>query len=187
MTAREYFTKNHEELRKEGEKWMKDTASSYSVVAALIVTMTFAAGFIVPGVTNESMRTLSRKKWFLVFLISDSLSLFSSTTSVIMSLGILTSRYYEEAFLTSLPTKLILGMSALFLSIATMMLCFCAALYEMLQGQLWILIPIILLAIVPVCLFIKLQFPLLVEIFKSTYGSGIGIAPKIYKKRWFFC
>ena len=46
---RELFTESHKELVKEGEKWMKGTASSCTVVAALIVTIMFAAAITVPG------------------------------------------------------------------------------------------------------------------------------------------
>ncbi|CAN6708080.1 unnamed protein product [Malus baccata var. baccata] len=49
MTPRELFTKVHKDLVKEGEKAMKDTATSCTVVGALIVTIMFAAAFTVPG------------------------------------------------------------------------------------------------------------------------------------------
>ncbi|PON71154.1 PGG domain containing protein [Parasponia andersonii] len=175
MTPREFFTENHKELAKDGEKWMKETAANCTFVAALIVTIMFAAAFMVPGGNDQEnkLTTISHEKWFLLFIISDAISLFSSTTSVLMFLGILTSRYYEDAFLRSLPTKLIIGLSTLFFSIATMMISFCSALYVMMQGQQCILIPVILLASVPVTLFVSLQFPLLVEIFVSTFGSGM--------------
>ncbi|XLR44892.1 hypothetical protein HN51_028994, partial [Arachis hypogaea] len=45
MTARKVFTTEHKDLVKEGEKWIKETASSCSVVAALVATITFAAAF----------------------------------------------------------------------------------------------------------------------------------------------
>jgi ABC-type arginine/histidine transport system permease subunit len=90
-----------------------------------------------------------------------------------MILGILTSRYAEQDFLRSLPTKLIIGLSTLFISIATMMVAFCAALIILLDGKLQIVMPIVFLSGIPVTLFMLLQFPLLVEIFFSTYGPGI--------------
>ncbi|KAM1164640.1 hypothetical protein ACFX13_024760 [Malus domestica] len=49
MTPRELFTKGHKDLVKEGEKAMKDTATSCTVVGALIVTIMFAAASTVPG------------------------------------------------------------------------------------------------------------------------------------------
>lgn len=53
MTPAQQFTRDHRELVIEGEKWMKETASSCTVVGALIVTMTFAAAFTVPGGTDQ--------------------------------------------------------------------------------------------------------------------------------------
>ncbi|CAL8118464.1 unnamed protein product [Prunus armeniaca] len=175
MRPHELFTQNHNKLKEEGEKWMKDTATSCTVVGALTITIMFAAAFTVPGGNNggTGFPLFLDEKMFMVFIVSDAISLFSSTTSVLMFLGILTSRYAEDDFLKSLPTKMIIGLSTLLISIASMMVAFCSALFLMLHERLWIVIPIIFLASVPVTLFIWMQFPLLVEIFISTYGGGI--------------
>ncbi|KAL6289311.1 hypothetical protein ACE6H2_006821 [Prunus campanulata] len=175
MTPRELFTKNHKELVKEGERWMKETATSCTVVGALIITIMFAATFTIPGGNNgqTGFPIFLHKKLFMAFIVSDAISLFSSTTSVLMFLGILTSRYAEDDFLKSLPTKMIIGLSTLFISIATMMVAFSSALFIMIHEQSWIVIPVIFLASVPVTLFIWMQFPLLVEMYISTYGGGI--------------
>ncbi|KAI5343873.1 hypothetical protein L3X38_011749 [Prunus dulcis] len=175
LTPRALFTKNHKELVKEGERWMKETATSCTVVGALIITIMFASAFTVPGGNNgeTGIPIFLEKKLFMVFIISDAISLFSSTTSVLMFLGILTSRYAENDFLKSLPTKMIIGLSTLFISIAAMMVAFSSGLFIMIHEQSWIVIPIIFLASVPVTLFIWMQFPLLIEIFISTYGRGI--------------
>jgi hypothetical protein len=176
-TPRELFTESHKELMKEGEKWMKSTATSCTVVGALIVTIMFAAAFTVPGGNNQNtgFPMFLKDKLFMLFIISDSISLFSSSTSVLMFLGILTSRYLEEDFLKSLPSKMIIGLSTLFFSIATMMIAFSAALLIMLREYSWIFIPAICLASVPVTLFIWMQFPLLVEMAISTFGPGVSI------------
>ena len=173
MTPAQQFTKDHKELGLAGEKWMKDTATSCTVVGALIVTIMFAAAFTVPGGTdqNTGFPMFLHKKIFMLFILSDAISLFSSTTSVLMFLGILTSRYAEEDFLKSLPKKMIIGLSTLFLSIATMMIAFCLALLVMLEQKSWIFIPIVSLSSIPVTLFVLMQFPLLVEIYVSTYGA----------------
>ncbi|KAL6287555.1 hypothetical protein ACE6H2_011945 [Prunus campanulata] len=175
MIAREVFTKNHKELMKEGEESMKGTATSCTVVGALIVTIMFAAAFTVPGGSNQDtgFPIFLRNKFFRVFLISDSISLFSSTTSVMIFLGILTSRYAEDDFLRSLPTKMLLGLFTLFLSIAAMMVAFSSTLFIMLEGESWVSIPIILLAGVPIASFVWMQFPLFLDIFMFTYGRGI--------------
>ncbi|XP_028963754.1 uncharacterized protein [Malus domestica] len=174
MTPREVFTDNHKEMGKEAERSMKETATSCTVVGALIVTIMFAAAFTVPGGNDEKtgLPKFITKKVFRAFIVSDAISLFSSTTSVIMFLGILTSRYSEDDFLKSLPTKMIIGLFTLFLSITNMMIVFSCALYIMLDGKLSVLIPNILLASVPVTSFIWMQFPLLVELFNSTFGRA---------------
>ncbi|KAL9365705.1 hypothetical protein Peur_043578 [Populus x canadensis] len=184
QTAREIFTYDHKDLVVKGEQWMKEAATSCTVVGALIITIMFAAAFTVPGgnVQETGYPVFKDEKSFTVFIVADAISLFSSSTSVLMFLGILTSRYAEEDFLRSLPTKLIIGLSMLFFSIAAMMVTFCAALIIMLDGRLQVIIPIVLLASIPVTLFMLLQFPLLVEIFVSTYGPGIFNRKM---KRWY--
>ncbi|XP_034208371.1 ankyrin repeat-containing protein NPR4-like [Prunus dulcis] len=175
MTARDLFTKNHKELAKEGERSMKEIATSCTVVGALIITIMFTAAFTVPGGNNGNTGKplFLNEKLFKVFIVSDALSLFSSTTSVMTFLGVLTSRYAEADFLKSLPTKMIIGLFTLFFSIATMMVAFVSTLFIMLGENSWIVIPVILLASAPVVSFAWMQFPLLVEIFISTYGAGI--------------
>ncbi|KAB5544035.1 hypothetical protein DKX38_012147 [Salix brachista] len=175
QTSRELFTHEHKDLLVKGEQWMKQAATSCTVVGALIITIMFNAAFNVPGgnIQQTGYPVFKDKKSFTVFIVADAISFFSSSTSVLMFLGILTSRYAEEDFLKSLPTKLILGLSTLFLSIAAMMVTFCTALIIMLNGRLEIIIPVVLLASIPVTFFMLLQFPLLVEIFVSTYGPGI--------------
>ncbi|XP_022748045.1 ankyrin repeat-containing protein ITN1-like [Durio zibethinus] len=174
-TPYEAFDQSHANLIKEGEKWMKDIAQSSTIVGTLIITIMFAALFTVPGGYNQDtgIPLLLSKKLFKLFIISDAISLFASSTSVLIFVGILTSRYSKDDFLTSLPKKLIIGLSALFISIATMMVAFSSTVIILLKGQLEIVIPIVLLATIPICLFVWLQFPLLVTITMSTYGPGI--------------
>ncbi|GLU19388.1 hypothetical protein SLE2022_356430 [Rubroshorea leprosula] len=174
------FTKSHKKLAKQGEEWMKATASSSSVVGSLIITVMFAAIFTVPGGNKQDtgFPIFLGTKSFMVFLISDAISLFTVSMSVLMFLGILTSRYAEEDFYKALPQKLILGLSALFISIVTMMITFSSALIIMLQGRWSVILPIVMLAALPVTPFMFLQFPLLVEIFISTYIPGILVKTK---------
>ncbi|KAF8376997.1 hypothetical protein HHK36_030369 [Tetracentron sinense] len=175
-TAQVLFTEEHKDLVKEGEKWMKDTATSCMLVATLVATIVFAAAFTIPG-GNDNGRGIPiflKYNSFKVFIVSDALALFSAATSVLMFLSILTSRYGEEDFLKSLPTKIIIGLAFLFFSIATMMIAFSAALSIILsESWAWASFPIALIACFPVTLFALLQFPLFLEIVHSTYGSGI--------------
>ncbi|KAF2295816.1 hypothetical protein GH714_034125 [Hevea brasiliensis] len=174
-TPSQLFTNSHKQLMEEAEKWIKGIAKSCSVVGALIITIMFTAAFTVPGgnIQDSGYPIFLHKKAFKVFVTADAISLFAACTSVLMFLGVLTSRYAEEDFLKSLPKKLIIGLSTLFFSIAAMMIAFCATLIIMLDGDLKLVIPTILSASVPVTVFIFLQFPLLVEIFVSTYRPGM--------------
>nr|XP_043638502.1 uncharacterized protein LOC122609531 [Erigeron canadensis] len=47
------FTSQHKNLVIEGEKWMKATAKSYTITAALIITVVFAAAITVPGGNDD--------------------------------------------------------------------------------------------------------------------------------------
>lgn len=175
------FTEEHKSLVREGEKWMKDTASSCMVVATLIATVMFAAAFTVPGGNNNNTGTpfFITERSFIVFAISDALALFSSATSILMFLSILTSRYAEEDFLDLLPKRLIIGLATLFISIGTMMVAFCGALFIVLgHGLVWIAIPMALVAGIPVTVFALLQFPLFVDMISHTYRSTTVFRPR---------
>ena len=95
LTSQELFTKNHKDMRKDGEQWMKDTSISCTMVGALIVTIMFAVVFTVPkgNDQNNGFPIFLNKKLFMAFIVSNALSLFSSSTSVLMFLEILTSCY----------------------------------------------------------------------------------------------
>ncbi|XVE70706.1 hypothetical protein DITRI_Ditri10aG0092300 [Diplodiscus trichospermus] len=102
-TTRMVFTEDNKELVTEGEKWMKDTANSCSVVAALRATVVFAAAITVPRWQQWRPRI---------------------PTAILMFLSILTARYAEDDFLQALPKRLIMGLLTLFISITTMMIAF---------------------------------------------------------------
>ncbi|KAJ4718651.1 Ankyrin repeat [Melia azedarach] len=174
-TPRELFSEEHEKLIDKGEKWMKDNASSCALVASLIITVVFASAFALPGGNNpDGIPNFLHKLPFKIFVVSDALSLFSATTSLLMFLGILTSRYSEEDFLVSLPVKLIIGLITLFISIASMTVAFGATIYIVLsQAWKWVTIPIALIGCIPVTLFARLQFALLLQTYSSTFAPTI--------------
>ncbi|KAJ8444787.1 hypothetical protein Cgig2_032112 [Carnegiea gigantea] len=171
-TPKMVFRDAHQKLMKDGAQWMKTTATSCTVAAALIATVAFAAVIHAPeGNNREDPVTLSA---FGVFAVTDAVSLFSSVTAILMFLSILTSRYSQEDFLYALPRGLIFGLSMLFISILTMMAAFAAAIILVFgRVKAVILIPLGGLAVLPVSLFVIL--PLLYQITMSTYG---GIFPK---------
>ncbi|KAL7596594.1 hypothetical protein Lser_V15G29566 [Lactuca serriola] len=183
QTPRMVFTDKHKDLLREGQEWMKDTASSCTVVAALTVTMAFAAAFTVPGGNQDNGKPLFLDEGvFMLFIVSDAIALFSSTTSVLMFLGILTSRYAEGDFLYALPKRMTIGLVSLFLSLVAAMIAFSATITLVVRDKVtWIAAPVVIATSIPACLFALLQFPLLVELVYSTYG------PSVFRKqndRW---
>ncbi|XP_059665945.1 uncharacterized protein LOC132311836 [Cornus florida] len=170
------FSETHADLMKEGEKWLKDTANSCTIVAALVVTIVFAAAITVPGGSDDKsgFPILFKDKAFIIFMISDALALFSSASSLLMFLSILTSRYAEIDFLYSLPKRLIYGLITLFVAIVSMMVAFGVTIHLIFgQKTTWILAPVSVFSTIPVILFASWQFPLLQDMIKSTYGEGI--------------
>ncbi|KAK3438717.1 hypothetical protein EUGRSUZ_C03504 [Eucalyptus grandis] len=156
------FVEEHKELRQNGEKWMKDTANSCMLVSTLIGTVLFIAAFTMPGGNNgiTGVPLLLGQDSLLLFPISDGLGLFSSMIAILLFLAILTSRYETQDFLELLPKKIIFGLCFLFLSLAFMLVAFAATLAIVLNKRLaWVVIPITLLASLPVALFVLLQLP----------------------------
>ncbi|KAL8478343.1 hypothetical protein ACS0TY_030304 [Phlomoides rotata] len=174
-TPRMIFTEEHKNLKAEGEKWMKETASSYIIVAALIATVVFAAAITVPGGNKSTgYPVFTESPAFIVFAISDAASLFASITSLLMFLSIMTSRYAEDDFLYALPKRLCIGLFTLFVSIIFMMVAFSAATHLVLgQEKRWVLGPVVALACLPIASFVLLQFPLLWDVISSTYFCRI--------------
>ncbi|XP_026429940.1 uncharacterized protein LOC113326417 [Papaver somniferum] len=185
MTARALFTEQHENLMKQGEEWMQRTAGSCMVVAALVTTVLFAAAFTIPGGNysdsdseNNGTPIFLHNMAFLLFLASDALGLFSSLTSVLAFLSIVTSSYTEKDFLRSLPKKLILGLLSLFLAIVSMMIAFSAALAIVLGPRFsWFPLFITVTTCVFLITYAVLQLPLFIEMVHATYW------PKLFRTR----
>ncbi|XP_076953394.1 uncharacterized protein LOC143627465 [Bidens hawaiensis] len=181
LLPHELFTNGHKDLMIASEKWMKNTASHCMVVAALIATVVFAAAFTVPGGYNNTsgIPILRNHRAFIVFVISDAISLSFATISILVFLYILTSRYAEEDFLESLPKKLMRGLAALFLSITAMMVAFSVSFFALYHNELiWVPIIITAFASMPVILYARLQYGLLADVYSSTYGSKNLFKPK---------
>ncbi|KAF5197028.1 Ankyrin repeat family protein [Thalictrum thalictroides] len=95
----------YKDMVKDGERFMKETSQACMVVATLIATIVFAAVFTVPAGGNKSetgVPVYLSSALFMVFIVADGISFFSSCTSILMFLAILTSRHAEQ---DSLPRK----------------------------------------------------------------------------------
>ncbi|KAJ3705612.1 hypothetical protein LUZ61_009317 [Rhynchospora tenuis] len=170
-TAQELFTDSHDNLIKDGSKWLTNTSQSCSVVAALVATVAFASASTVPGGVQQDsgFPVLGKKPAFQIFAISSLVALCFSVTSLVMFLAILTSRYQERDFERGLPVKLILGLTSLFMSIAAMLVSFCAGDFFVVEEKLkFAAYPIYVVMCFPVTFFAFAQLPLYYDLIKAT-------------------
>ncbi|KAJ0561482.1 putative ankyrin repeat-containing domain, PGG domain, ankyrin repeat-containing domain superfamily [Helianthus annuus] len=167
------FTREHQDLLKQGEIWMKTSAESCSITAALIVTVVFAAAITVPGGSNQELGIPLFKKEisFTIFAVCNAFSLFTGATALLLFLSILTARSSEKDFLVSLPRRLIFGLLMLFLSTTAMMVAFGAILFLVFCDQRpWMLAPICAFSFLPISVIVTVKIPLLVDLIRSTYS-----------------
>lgn len=109
QTAEGFFATTHKALRETSVEWLKRTSEGCSVVAVLIATVAFAAAYTVPGGPNNQtgFPVLQKHPFFVVFTVTDVLSLSFALTSVVIFLSIVTSPFRMADFRNSLPKKLI--------------------------------------------------------------------------------
>ncbi|XP_023542598.1 uncharacterized protein LOC111802454 isoform X2 [Cucurbita pepo subsp. pepo] len=130
------------------------------------------------GNDDKGTPVFQREFWFTIFVISDAFALVSSSTSILMFLSILTSRYAEDDFLHSLPSKLLFGIASLFISIVCMVIAFSATFFMLYDGtNVWIPTTVTAIAIVPISCFFALQFGLWMDTFYNTYLSRLLFKP----------
>ncbi|GKV49111.1 hypothetical protein SLEP1_g55878 [Rubroshorea leprosula] len=136
-TPGQVFYKEHKELITNMEEWGKKTAESYSLASVLIVTITFAALFTVPGGVDEKTgkpKLLHIKESF-GFLMCDAVSFITASTSLFGFLSVLTLTYRRRDRHRALYSQLLFAISTLIISIATMILAFIFALALMLENK----------------------------------------------------
>ncbi|KAJ7972742.1 Ankyrin repeat-containing protein [Quillaja saponaria] len=167
------FIEDHKDLVKEGGEWLKSTSESCSLVAALIATVAFATSSTVPGGNEEKTGkpNLEGQPAFNVFAITSLVALCFSVTALIMFLAILTSRYQPKDFHRDLPWKLLVGLSSLFVSIATMLVAFCAGHFFVLEDNRLrhAAFPLYAVTCLPVTFYAIAQFPLYLDLLKANF------------------
>ena len=170
-TPSDIFSNKHKDLVKAGSAWLTSTATSCSVVATLIATVAFASSTTVPGGTDSKSGkpNLGNNPAFELFVISSLIALCFSVTSLITFLAILTSRHQESDFAKDLPRKILLGLTSLFVSIASMLIAFCSSHFVVFEDNLkFAAFPIYAVTLMPLCLFAAAQFPLYFDILQAT-------------------
>eukprot|EP00258_Populus_trichocarpa_P021367 XP_024437386.1 uncharacterized protein LOC7485405 isoform X1 [Populus trichocarpa] len=171
-TAKELFEESHKDQLTNAQKWIKETTQSCSTVAALVATVVFAAAYTVPGGSDKNgTPNFIDSPYFLVFTVSDVLSLASSLTSLVVFLSLLTSPFELQEFHFSLPRKLLVGFTFLFFAVITTMLSFGATILILIQSERKLTTLLLsIAAFLPVLVFAIMQFRLYVSFMGSTYN-----------------
>ncbi|XP_075640705.1 uncharacterized protein LOC142612505 [Castanea sativa] len=171
-TPADIFTENHKDLVKEGGEWLNKTSESCSVVAALIATVAFATSTTVPGGVKENSGTpiLESHPAFDIFAVTSLVALCFSVTALFLFLSILTCRYQEKDFRVDLPRKLLLGLTSLFVSIAAMLISFCAGHFFVLKDKLKDrALPVYVVTCLPITFYAISQFPLYFDLVRAHF------------------
>ncbi|TKY68762.1 Ankyrin repeat-containing protein [Spatholobus suberectus] len=74
-TPEDMLAIEHDEMLKEAQKWLKETAQSCSTVAILVATVVFAAAYAIPGGTEKGTPVFLHSHVFLFFTIMDIMAL----------------------------------------------------------------------------------------------------------------
>ncbi|KAK4352462.1 hypothetical protein RND71_027980 [Anisodus tanguticus] len=166
-TAHQVFTERRTHLKIQGEKWMKTIANSCAIIAALILTIAFAAAITFPGVKNceTGLPIFSNNGFFIAFAFSNTVSLSTSCISLFAFVSILTSRYAEEDFLRVFPTRLLWGLVTLYASVEAIMLSFGCALYFVLKDNEMVFYAAFIVAVLPILAFQHWRGPLINHLF----------------------
>nr|POF05224.1 hypothetical protein CFP56_68480 [Quercus suber] len=186
-TPEEILWKTHNNLIAERREWLSSTSNACSLVAGLLVTVTFPMSTTVPGgVINETGSPyLKDEPAFNAFAISSYISFYSSLIAVVLFLSVLTSAYNKSGFRNDLPTKMLLGLTAFYVSIVSTAISFSAGHYFILREKLK---SAAFPAYIGVCLlvifFAIIEFPLY---FQLTWATAKKVPQRQFKviQGWF--
>ncbi|XP_071700161.1 uncharacterized protein [Rutidosis leptorrhynchoides] len=132
---------------REGNNWRKAEAARLCIIAALIAITMFVAAVKVSGRANH------QDVVFIIFEISDIISLIASITAFLaFSSVLITPRFTEDNFLVSLPTRMHVGLFSLMLSVIAMTVSYNATII-LLHGHqhIWMLVTIWGVVFIPTC------------------------------------
>ncbi|XP_024028420.1 uncharacterized protein LOC21387519 [Morus notabilis] len=169
LTPQDLFTLEHATMLKDGENWMKSTATSCMLVSLLLTTLVITAAF--HAINNIKERTPVSSD---VLNVSESVALVSSSISTLVFFSILTSNYGKKDFLCLLPLKLVVGLATLFVSMSSMMAAFIGRFSVSLprDGLKWVPTLTFMGISIPVALVILVQlYQLLWKLWDSTFVS----------------
>ncbi|KAL3518323.1 hypothetical protein ACH5RR_020912 [Cinchona calisaya] len=145
-TALQEFEDNHETLRKDAEKSIKDLSNYVLIVAVFIATINFAAVFTVPEGFEEKSGNpvyLKNKHWkFDLLMVYLAGGLFSSLFTMGTLLGSIFLQFTAEDFYADLPIKYVITSTTMFYSAGFTILAACQA-YIVEAVAVWNVLPVL--------------------------------------------
>ncbi|XP_054783978.1 uncharacterized protein LOC129290940 [Prosopis cineraria] len=192
-TPEEIFVAEHKKLLKESNEWIKDTSSSYSIVAALTAGVTYATSYTVPGGTNDNTGrpALEGQLALNIFVVSIFVSFCFSITSLAAFLAVFSSRKQPDDFRRNLPLKLCFALTSFYVAVVSIMVSFCSA--HSLEVEPRIrdrVMPVYSLIIVPLFFYTLVQIPLYWDLLVASFTTvpqprlaGESITMTVPKKR----
>ncbi|KAK6933367.1 Ankyrin repeat [Dillenia turbinata] len=129
--------RNLKAVKEEQKEILKKSGETKLIVATLIATVTFAAGFTVPGGydgnegPNHGMAILSKKTAFKAFVVSDTIAMMLSTTAVFFHL--VKTLYYDSRKVSKLDIS---AVRLVILANAAMVIAFMTGMYAVLGHSL---------------------------------------------------
>ncbi|KAK7372706.1 hypothetical protein VNO80_06093 [Phaseolus coccineus] len=157
------FYDEHKQLSEQIKRAAKVTAKSGMLVATLVATVAFAAVLTVPGDKSND--------WFIVFILANTVALFTSSASILSFLSnFISSRFSESDFVTLHP-GLIVGPPLLIISVVSMVMAFTAASFLILDCKTkWVSYVVASMWVVPLFFYLLFQFSILDSIFLRRHG-----------------
>ncbi|KAE9457624.1 hypothetical protein C3L33_10466, partial [Rhododendron williamsianum] len=137
----------------------KDRINTLLLVATLVATVTYAAGFTMPGGYNNSnpnqgMATMLNKSKFQIFVICDTIAMFSS---MIVAVSLIWAQLGD---LNLILTSLRLALPLLGLALSMMSLAFMAGVYLVVSTLTWLANVVLIMGIVFLSILLVLFIPL---------------------------
>lgn len=150
--------------------YCKDRVNTLLVVSTLIATVTFAAGFTMPGGYNSSepdqgVATLLSKRMFQVFVICDSIAMYSAIMVTV------TLVWAQLGDLTLVLNALRLAIPLLGISLTMMSLAFMASVYLVVSTLVWLANVVLTVGIISLTSLLTLFVP-----FSLPYTSNFPVA-----------
>ncbi|KAG5224859.1 ankyrin repeat-containing protein [Salix suchowensis] len=134
------------------EEALNKARESHLVVAALIATVTFAAAFTLPGgyKSDQGTAILAKKAAFIVFVISDAISMVLSTSTVFIHfLLAFVPVIYGQSVIPNVFIESLFALAMLFtmIGMGTMIIAFITGTYAVLQPVMGLAISICLIGL----------------------------------------